>query len=345
MVAGAGSRADALFMTSPKKDSDEGLLSALAERVPKIRRTADAAENNRRMIIRSAMQNVIRYLGDHPESAVDVWQSLDSALIVGASDSKKGGRAGSSAEWEASRTSWGKLPTDYLAGWLCSLPGGPSKSMLDRIDSQDGEAVRDIFTMATQLRRTDAIPKPCLKKALMAKVLAFRFEHVGPRLTGWFAESVDAQGGINWSKCPLFALTWEGPRLASVSHKLGDVATIPEHVHISREYKFGFDDQGARFELAPVVFHLKDFFGAGLGPNRFVCDKKGRMMASLVDRAKGQLQEEEEIARRNAAAADCDVTLTTRQSQKREAALEKARDSLNKRGKRQRELVLTSAST
>ena len=265
-------------------------MSNLALRVPKVKKTKDVSENNRRMRIRACMVKCIDYLCKHPETAVELWTAIEADLIsLPASGAGPQGMS-LAGSWEG-KTTFGKIPADFYAQWFASLPGGPSRQLLDVMDAKDPDCIRDIATMMLQIRRSDSIPKVAYDRQVMSLLFSLRLEQVGPRVPGWFASSVAADGSIDWGKKPLFELDWADDTLKGVKHISGVAAVIPLHMSITKAYKLEnpFADTEAAFVLAPARVLLKDLFDGHVGPNQFALDRKGKGLQGLAEKAKAQL--------------------------------------------------------
>lgn len=334
-----------MFTASPSKPAagDHSGLARLAAQVPKVKMTSDQAENNKRNRIRSSMVNIIDWVCKNPEKCPDVWLSLSHGQVVSiASNCIDGGDEGTAidATNPFDKPTFGKVSTDALAKWLCGLPDGPSKDLIDLVDSQDARAVRDIFTALLQLRPIDRIPAEARKDFKIAhKMLMSRMEVVGPRLPGWFRKSVNGKGDVDFSKVPLYAPEFENNRMKSIRHISGDLATIPDHVNITQDYcmQAPHDDMGAMMVKHPDEHLVANFFEAGKGPKRHALDRKNKSLDGLAEKAKKEVETETTAAKVKEPPVDLSgAVLQRRAKEKRAAALEKARQALESAPKRSR---------
>lgn len=342
MVAG-GSKQVEIFTASPAKSAagDRSGMARLAASVPKVKLVQDQAENNRRNRIRSSLVNVIDWALKHPEMCPDLWLTISSGAVVGSSSASAGDDAdgtGSASNNPFDKPSFGKVGTDDLAQWLCDLPDGPSRDMLDLVDSQDADAVRDIFTALLQLRSCDRIPMEARQDLRVAQMmLKLRLEAVGPRLPGWFRKSVNGQGQVDFSKVPIYTPVFTEGRMTSVKHISGDTATIPSHISITVDYKMlcPHDDMAAKMVKSPDEQVLARFFEAGTGPLRHALDKRTKSLQQLAEKAKRDL-EAELASKQSPNKQQTGAVLHRRINEKRAAALEKARATVQNAPKRAR---------
>lgn len=151
------------------------------------------------------------------------------------------------------KASWGKVPVAWLVEWFAGLDGGPSKQVLDLVDSQDSNAIRDFFTVMTQLPLKDPVPKLVRERDAMFRFLKLRMVQVGLRMQGWFQLCVKPNGQVEYSKQHLFKLEYDMCKLTNVIHISGDVAAIPAHVIITDDFRLmqAYDDSGAKLARRP----------------------------------------------------------------------------------------------
>jgi hypothetical protein len=102
------------------------------------------------------MVNLIDWVCKNADLAPDLWASVSGDQVISRTS------AGSSNDHDPdgiedsfNKATFGKLKPDTLAGWLLTIDKGPTKKMLDLIDSHDADAVRDIFTCLMQLKLSD----------------------------------------------------------------------------------------------------------------------------------------------------------------------------------------------
>lgn len=335
-----------IFTTSPAKapsGGDASGLARLATLVPKVRLCPDAAENNRRNRIRSSMVSIVDWVCKHPEQCPDLWVSITGGDIL------KGSGAGAADTIDGTNSNafdkptFGKVHSNDLAKWLCNLSDGPSRNLVDLIDSQDGAAVKDIFTALLQLRSSDRIPMEARKDVRVAyRMLEGRMEAVGPRLPGWFQKSVSGKGEVDWSKVPIFKPVFTEGRMTSVKHIGGDVAEIPAHVIITADYALQnpHDDMGAKMVKAPAEYLVAAFFEEGKGPKKHALDKKNRSLQAIADKCHRELQEE--LSRKRDLPPDDKDILQSRNKNMREAALAQTRAQLERAPKKSRTIEFST---
>lgn len=315
--------------------ADEG-LTPLAQRVPKVKQTASQSENNRRHRIRDYMVNLIDYICKNPEMAPDLWVSVSGGSLVGSGPDSGSSTSGTK---QINRPSFGgKIPADVLANWMLSVEGAPPKNVLDTIDSQDKDAVRDMFTYLCQIRPSDKVPDSAtVSLPVFNLMLTKRLAQVAPRLPGFFAQVVAGDGAVKWNKCPLYRTEFEGERLQTITHISGDSATLPDFINISRSYTLEnpHDDMAACFTMPVDKQFIHQFFAADKGPNKHSLDKKGRIMATLADKAAEEVAEQEKKLE-DLTHVSSEPVLESRQKNIRQEALQRAREALSRQAKKAR---------
>ena len=259
---------------------------------------------------------------------------LDSQGCVGA-------QLGPGISKKIAVSTFGKLTSNDLACWLVSLPGGPQKIILDLMDAKDPDSIQDTCTFLLQLRKHDVLPKSLNGDIrVLHRFLGRRLMQVGNRLVGFFSKVVSAQGDVDFAKMPVYLCNWGAERLDSVKHISGAEAIVPRHVVITDKFKMinPHSDADASFSLPPSSQPVKDLFASDEGPNKFTVDKKGAALKLLADKAKEEVDAEDNATRSGVVetSASDGTILESRPRQLKAAALERARAALASKPKRAR---------
>ena len=98
-----------------------------------------------------------------PDSAEQIWSSIDSGLVCGtpassprSSDGSKAGGVDDGADYKV--TSFAKVETEMKAKTICSMSGAPTPQQLDLCDDKDPHAAHDIFYMMFGVSPKNRLP-------------------------------------------------------------------------------------------------------------------------------------------------------------------------------------------
>eukprot|EP00974_Lingulodinium_polyedra_P118960 11169343-Lingulodinium_polyedra.AAC.1 len=327
--------------------ADREQLCLVAQRLPATQTCKDQVENNKRMRQRLCIQKVLDHMMKHPYTSESIWASVEAGLACdsGVTCNRKEESQlikHQVVKEETDRPSFGRLDTKVMAGLLAAMPHGPDKELLDKMHDKDHHAIPDAFYLIFQVTPKDNIPCLAKESVVFTHALRCRLKNIGFDLKGWFQKCVDTEGTVNWEQQPMYllGLDEEGDKIGTITYMNGDMAVIPPHVHISKEYSFvdAFSMYSARFDFQGNALFAYTFFDKKSGPNKFKLDSKGSQMESLAREAKAEI---DNLKKQAAAVTDspCSVSLTSRVKRQREQALARARIAAQSTPKKRRSLA------
>ena len=143
---------------------------------------------------------------------------------------------------------------DWRFDVLVEVSDIPARTLAAAQKADEANMV-DLITFWTQLPPQMPLPEDCRIKMVLKSVLIRVAKLYKDRLNNFFASKlINADSGkIDWSK-GVYSLTWnEDGKLAQVSHRSGDVATLPPgSVDKSWSLEDNFSDWHAPIVLAPL---------------------------------------------------------------------------------------------
>lgn len=256
--SGANNRA-----ASPGTGADRAVqLTPFAKRLPKPLRSGNLQVDSTRLIEHEATQKVISLLQAHPSQSLLSLASLQTNLRC---------QASSDDYWGSDVKNLMKLPSHWMSQWLVDASKGDLvQKDMEKIVEVDPQAPATMFHFATQTKPGHKLPDLCLEKQVCCRVFFQRARLLSHRLTGWKAKALNKDGSLNWGAGGCFTLEFDEGRAVAIHHVSGDSATIPNHVHITKDFSLvdNWSDSCAAVKLHPSVYLCKDLFDAKAGPHK-----------------------------------------------------------------------------
>ena len=337
-------------MWAGKQLFPDGHYCRLAQMVPQVKKSGGGRACNDREGARTAIQKTVDFLFKNPTHAKDVWMHIETYMKTAPTPSKsQPATLKETSQSDITKAATFAKLSDEDKCWLyLRIPGGPSETVLNKMDDNDKMALGDIFLMHFQLSRTTSIPVGCRDRRLLLLMLKQRQMEVGDRVKNWFDLSVGDDGAVDWTAKPLYKCGWANGSLTAILHISGDVATMDATsatiTLTTHSLVDPFSDDSARFSKGGESdLHLRDFFPPSTGPHRFALDKKDAQLAIRFEVAKAILRDViAQVADVLPDSDGCVSILNTRQKRLRDEALTKARVVGALRPKKTRMLSLTS---
>lgn len=184
------------FSPAPKASANDVNLSPFAKRCPKPRRTGDAQADSRSELEYAALQQVITILQENPGFTLETLGGLQRQLRGQRPEPEDKEPRFSEKQFGT----LGRIPDDWLAGWLQSLCNGAlSNDLLAKVLRADPGAIVRLRRFALQMSDAVRMPPACQVKKICSRVLTDRHSTVGSPLNhDWVTANINGLGEINW---------------------------------------------------------------------------------------------------------------------------------------------------
>lgn len=304
-------------------------LSPLAQKVPKVKPTADQHKFQQLQMERNQLVKIIDTLQKRPSLIMKTWSWLQDEA-----DGSNKSPASAPTTWPESYTYIGKLPKYWMAEMISRATDNDiSTSLLETMDSQNPEVVGQLFRMALQVSKNDPLPRAALDKRVCLRMCLSRYETVGKRLHGWRTKYVSPNGTVNWLQGGVCCPVCVQGRIVQVRHLGGDAVDVPDYLNISGVFQIrcAWDDAEATFTHGLAAYRIMDMFPEGSGPKKYKLGKKAVELKALAEDMKKRIIAEESSASLGAhLACDAEEFGKDKAEERKRAALEKARAAVKR---------------
>lgn len=242
---------------TPPEHASESELCPLARKVPKVKSSGDHQKYKDQLLERSQMARIIDMLTKNPPYIATTWSWLQDHNDR---QNANGHNPGRELWWPESYTFVSKLPKYWQAEFLAAMSDNElSLQDLEALDAHDNDAVGNLFRMAVQVQKGDALPRQALEKRVCYRLFEERYQLLGKRLIGWKKRAVLANNTVDWLKGGVFAPVIVGGKVCQVRHISGDHVEVPEYLAITASFTIGtaWDDCEATFKHGIAAQRLK----------------------------------------------------------------------------------------
>lgn len=316
-----------VLQSQPTAGAKKHWMPALAGRIPKVKSTGDVMPYQHELLVRKSLECILQRFAEDPQSCVNVATSLQAGMIQSVSP-KKDQADDDSQLWDSSFKYFRKMPNHYMSQVLVELSPDKhkmTKAVINLIDKNNKDAVRNLFFMVMGLSPADAWPTAPHDRGVCHAMLQKRGAQVGQRMSTFLQSNAlnYTTGDIDWGKCAPYSVFFLG----------GERQRHPCETQLGGHGgDQGFRDQliAARFAKGKLIVLLHDIFDKGGGPNKTMIDEKAgaRHMHSIAAELSADLVAAD-IARAklqaNTLKVDSDF-LSISTKEKRDAGLKRARD-------------------
>lgn len=300
---------------------DPAELSPLARRVPQYKKSSNTLEDTLRKQQHAMLVHIVDVLSKNDQ----LISPLDSHMVL---LMKEMATKSGDDEW-ASVSTMAKLDEDWILQWL----EHHSNLTLEELSASkiaDPMSFQHLLTFGLQLPAQVKLAPEMKFKPVCWAVLASRHEQVGNRLRTLDSTCISASGAIRWAK-GCYSLCFDHGQANLIKHVTGASVALPPYVVINSEFTIenNYDDKAASATLGAASYLLQNFFGVGVGPNRYPrWSPKSSLLADLarVEFAKYQATKAE--SGNSSATQRSAVVLQAATKQKQSAAASTARDVL-----------------
>lgn len=176
--------------------SDSIALTPYARKFPKLGKTGVRETDALLPTFEATIRKIISKLQEKPQDSLGVWAQLSTGTLAQGTKDKNG------EFWDDNYTKMWRLPKYFFVGVLVRISDLTTDD-LDRIDSQDGDLLRNICDGFFQIKQSDVLPPQLKHKRLCFAVFKERALQCGLRFTTWKTECLNADGTINhWAAGP-----------------------------------------------------------------------------------------------------------------------------------------------
>jgi len=258
-----------------------------------------AAASNLDLAAVQAKRHVMAWMEENPDKVIPLWAQLETGLL----NAPPKVPAALQDTWHETYTYWRQIPKYWLAQVITHIhEDAPSAEVLDNMNLEDPEAFRKVVNYMFGVSCNQKVPKPLLKKAVMAKWLTQRGQDLGSRK-------------LEWARKGVYQLTkdTEGHIDKVVHPKLG-TADISKAINVDQGWgiKDNHCDLTACIETGFATLYLKNFFqeeghkyywqqwGAGwVADSAQACSKEyHKSVEAISSRKKKQDEDRKEKAKR-----------------------------------------------
>lgn len=238
------------------------------------------------------------------------------------------------------------LPMEWIASWLHQNSAGTcSRELLDRIDGNDPENLRNVFCVATKVSLTTPLPRELQHKVTCGRVFSKRAADVGDRLRS-LSPNVKADGSIDWpSWGPYKLMRNEEGAIVGIKHIQGEAVTpLPPHMVLNSDFSLNlaWSDFEATLSLGACSHVLHRIFPGDKAPNTEVPGRSGALLDQVT---KAVVQDmEAEVAQAKLGTIEEENFLVTHEEKvttKRKETLEAARRKLAASASRRRSVQIS----
>jgi len=244
---------------------------ALLSRIPKVIRCTDPSEKLRRELIHSHLLAVVQQFKSDESLVTLVHNYLSSDLLKKATSDKL-----PASFWSDQYTKLYRLPKSWKASQLIRISQGDlTTEIIKKIDNKDLDAITTLWYMVHQVNPTDDLHPVLLNKAWNDELWDARAAQVGNYLKDWVAQSVNAEGNIDWKHGACYKVIFIGDRAAKIKHIGGDEYDVPSTTHIGKDFSMLYPHDHVKCQLQSGILKvdMADCFGVGTGPHRFKISK------------------------------------------------------------------------
>lgn len=262
----------------PASSCDGQPLSALASKIPKIKRTGDLRVDTQKTIERDAFVRIVDKLSKYPKyilpmHGIMMSQDFNAETMATAAPTK--------SEWTGNYGCLGKIPKEWICQWLLhrseKLGASLTAAHLAKIEEDSPENIKMLFSLETQTLPHQNFPSTCHDAYIATKTFNERASQVGNRLAKFMsAGGIRDDGSLDFSKGGCYKLQFEGDRCSTIVHISGTKATLPAHVVITKDFVL-YDnhlDHLAKAELLPSTYTLIELFPKGCDLDKLAMRKK-----------------------------------------------------------------------
>lgn len=231
-------------------------------------------------------------------------------------------------------TSFGKLDSKWLGGWLQHRLAWPS-DVFQRAVDHDEDSLKQMLQFLLVVNPQAKLPRSCMDKAVIERLFAERLRECGERhqLIANHSEFVASDGRLKW-ELGLFRFKWaESGEATHVVHlptkaevDLSSQATLTK----AFEMRAHWGDHCAMAVKGAARLMLHGLWPEGAGPNAVA--QWGLKSSKVLEAASSRIASAIELQRQNSKASVIEVQFTgSRTVAKQTSAAERARVALAKR--------------
>jgi hypothetical protein len=275
----------------PSSSCDNQPLSALAKKIPQIKRSGDLGIDTRKAIERDAMVRIVDKLSKYPAYILPMHGVMMSQDFCSESSA-------SQQEWTGNYKCVGKLPKGWIAEFLLAracelgLQEKLNTEVLQKVEGNSSHGLWFLFCFDMQMNQHISFPSPCHDKFVASQAFKERGVLVGNRLRKLVEGGIKSDGSLDFSTGGCFTLQFDDNKCTTVTHVNGEVAVVPEHVVITKKFTLhdNFLDTLARVELSPSKYQLADFFPDTAVFKGHILDKKATAFKEIAANIAKQME-------------------------------------------------------
>ena len=255
----------------------------MVAKLPKLIKTGNSELDLENAMERDGVIEVLNLMHTHPKQIDKVVRYYKSAV--------RNADTSDADDYFPAVTTLGKLPDDWLAGWLANRSNIPVAT-LGKCKAFDGEAIKKMVTFELGASWQLQLPQHCIKKDITARALDMRSAELEHRLKSADAVShISGNGKINWGAVGAFIPEVKEDKVESVIHCFSGVKALVDAsqgftVGADWELKANWSETQAMFSKGGGKLKICDLFAKRTGPNAAtMVSGNSSAFNSLVERA------------------------------------------------------------
>jgi len=257
-------------------------VSPLVTKLPKLLKTSYELDLENAME-RDGVIEVLNLMHTHPKQIDKVVRYYKSAV--------RNADTSDADDYFPAVTTLGKLPDDWLAGWLANRSNIPVAT-LGKCKAFDGEAIKKMVTFELGASWQLQLPQQCIKKDITARALDMRSSELERRLkTADAVRHISGNGKSNWGAVGAFIPEVKEDKVESVVHRFSGVKALVDAsqgftVGADWELKANWSETQAMFAKGGGKLKIADLFAKRTGPNAAtMVSGNSSVFNSIVERA------------------------------------------------------------
>ena len=258
-------------------------ISPMVAKLPKLIKTGNSELDLENAMERDGVIEVLNLMHTHPKQIDKVVRYYKSAV--------RNADTSDADDYFPAVTTLGKLPDDWLAGWLANRSNIPVAT-LGKCKAFDGEALKKMVTFELGSSWQLQLPQHCIKKDITARALDMRSAELEHRLKSADAVShISGNGKINWGAVGAFIPEVKDEKVESVLHRFSGQRALVDAsqgftVGADWELKANWSETQAMFAKGGGKLKLADLFAKRAGPNAAtIISGNSSVFNSIVERA------------------------------------------------------------
>lgn len=221
-------------------------------------RAEKASRDFQDVATKGAIKEINELLEAKPEQVFGCLQALRDDFFLSKGESHM------AEAWPSSYVRFDQIPKYWMISWLLSLGLFWTADALQSVDKSSRNGIRELVEFLTGIRMHSKLPRVCLSKQTLSRMLCKRFEVYGRHMVTqeWWGNLVDPETNqLAWWRPGCGVLTYvteDGSDcVAGLRHNSGVTAPVPEEVALRESWQLGKNYSHTDVEVNRGILHLK----------------------------------------------------------------------------------------